>query len=161
MITPEMKPHRTVARDHCLAPARAAGTAAAGGRYGRLFPELQPVVIGVDRLRAMGQAGGLCDGSSGCEEALGVAAGWPIFAQYLAHDLTADRSSLTMPADVDGLRNFHSPRANLECLYGDGPAAQPYSYSHGDGAKLLLNGHDLPRNSEGIALVADPRQDVH
>src|SRR5215472_7028044 len=161
MITPEMKPHRTAARDHCLAPARAAGTVAAGGRYGRLFPELQPLVIGGERLRAMGQAGGLCDGSNGCDDARAVAAGWPIFAQYVAHDLTADRSALTMRADVDGLRNFHSPRANLECLYGDGPSAQPYMYSHRDGAKLLLSGHDLPRNGEGIALVPDPRQDVN
>jgi len=161
MITPEMKPHRTAARDHCLAPARAAGTVAAGGRYGRLFPELQPLVIGGERLRAMGQAGGLCDGSNGCDDARAVAAGWPIFAQYVAHDLTADRSALTMRADVDALRNFHSPRANLECLYGDGPSAQPYMYSHRDGAKLLLSGHDLPRNGEGIALVPDPRQDVH
>lgn len=66
-----------------------------------------------------------------------------------------------MRADVDALRNFHTPRANLECLYGDGPTAQPYMYSHRDGAKLLLNGHDLPRHSEAIALVPEPRQDVH
>lgn len=156
-----MRPHRTVARDHCLAPARATDTAATGARYGRLFPELPPLIIGVDRLRALGQAGGLCDGSDGSEDARGTAAGWPVFGQYVAHDLTADRSALTMRADVDALRNLHSPRANLECLYGDGPAAHPFIYSHRDGAKLLLNGHDLPRNSEGVALVPDPRQDVH
>jgi len=156
-----MRPHRTVARDHCLAPARATDTAATGARYGRLFPELPPLIISVDRLRALGQSGGLCDGSDGSEDARGTAAGWPVFGQYVAHDLTADRSALTMRADVDALRNLHSPRANLECLYGDGPTAHPFMYSHRDGAKLLLNGHDLPRNSEGVALIPDPRQDVH
>jgi len=161
MITTTMKPNHTVARDHCLAPARASRAALAGARYGRLFPEPPPLDLRPDQLRALGQLGGLCDASDGFDYARGVAAGWPIFGQYIAHDLTADRSALTMRADVDALVNFHSPRANLECLYGDGPSAQPFMYSHADGAKLLLNGHDLPRNSEGVALIPDPRQDVH
>ena len=149
------------ARDHCLAPARSAGRAAGGARYGRLFPDLPALDVSIELLRALGQAGGICDGTERSEDARTVAAGWPIFGQYVAHDLTADRSVLTMHADVDAIRNFHSPRANLECLYGDGPAAAPYMYSRSASGKLLLDGHDLPRNSEGVALVPDPRQDVH
>src|SRR5262249_35413215 len=120
-----MKPNHTVARDHCLAPARASRAALAGARYGRLFPEPPPLDLRPDQLRALGRRGGLCEPSDGFAYAREVAAGWPIFGQYIAHDLTADRSALTMRADVDALVNFHSPRANLECLYGDGPSAQP------------------------------------
>jgi hypothetical protein len=50
-----------------------------------------------------------------------VAAAWPFFGQYVAHDLTADRSPLRAHADVLALRNMLSPRANLESLYGGGP----------------------------------------
>jgi hypothetical protein len=38
----------------------------------------------------------------------------------------------------------------------------PYLYRLNDPAKLLLeNDGDLPRNQEGIALIGDPRNDVH
>jgi hypothetical protein len=91
------------------------------------------------------------------------AAGWPMFGQFIAHDLTADRSPLTLHADVEGLRNARSPSIDLEPLYSSGPVGQPYLYQRDDPAKLLLspNGHDLARNSEGIALIGDPRNDVH
>jgi Animal haem peroxidase len=56
---------------------------------------------------------------------------------------------------------MRSPRANLESLYGGGPAGTPYLYSRDHPAKLLENDGDLPRNQEGIALIGDPRNDVH
>jgi hypothetical protein len=39
----------------------------------------------------------------------------------------------------------------------------PYLYAKDDPAKLLLSadGRDVPRNREGIALIGDPRNDVH
>jgi hypothetical protein len=52
-------------------------------------------------------------------------------------------------------------------MYGDGPIGSPYLFSRKDPAKMLLGmndqggADDLPRNQEGIALVGDPRQDVH
>ena len=65
-----------------------------------------------------------------------------------------------MPAQI---RNFRVPKANLEGVYGAGPVGSPYLYSKDDPAKLLLSatGRDVPRNHEGIALIADPRNDVH
>jgi Animal haem peroxidase len=44
-----------------------------------------------------------------------------------------------------------------------GPGGSPYLYSKDDAAKLLLSpsGQDVPRNHEGIALIGDPRNDVH
>ena len=87
--------------------------------------------------------------------------GGRFFGQYVAHDLTADRSPLREHTDLDALRNMRSPRANLEALYGGSPAGTPYLYSRDDPAKLLEDDGDLPRNQEGIALIGDPRNDVH
>lgn len=66
-------------------------------------------------------------------------------------------------ADINSLRNVRSPRANLEALYGGGPVGSPYLYDQADSAKLLvgLDGRDLPRNQQGVALIGDPRNDVH
>jgi hypothetical protein len=111
-------------------------------------------------LHRIGAAGGFCDGGDGEDDAR-VEAGWPFFGQYVAHDLTADRSPLRRHADVASLRNMRSPRANLEALYGGGPAASPYLFQREDPARLLENGGDVPRNQEGIALIGDPRNDVH
>jgi Animal haem peroxidase len=70
---------------------------------------------------------------------------------------------VTHRADADRIRNFRVPRANLEGLYGGGPAGSPYLYAKHDPAELLLSagGSDVPRNHEGIALIGDPRNDVH
>jgi hypothetical protein len=88
---------------------------------------------------------------------------WPFFGQFVAHDITADRSPVTHRADADRIRNFRIPRANLEGLYGSGPVGSPYITPRTTPAKLLLSaqGSDVPRNHEGIALIGDPRNDVH
>jgi Animal haem peroxidase len=88
---------------------------------------------------------------------------WPFFGQFVAHDITADRSPVTHRGDADRISNFRVPRANLEGLYGSGPVGSPYLYARDDPAKLLLSphGNDVPRNLEGIALIGDPRNDVH
>jgi len=151
------------ARDLCLAPGRTIDAPVTeGGRYGRLFPDLPAASFDDDRLLALGMAGGICDGAAGDAESL-VEAGQPFFGQYLAHDITADRSPLRTHTDLESLRNIRSPRANLEALYGGGPVGSPYLFDQGDPAKLLLavGGRDLPRNQQGIALIGDPRNDVH
>jgi len=147
------------ARDHCLAPERVDAPIGEGGRYGRMF-DLPPLVADETLLHRLGAAGGFCDGGD-CEEDARIEAGWPFFGQYVAHDLTADRSPLRAHVDLAALRNVRSPRANLESLYGGGPAGTPYLYRRDDTAKLLEADGDLPRNQEGIALVGDPRNDVH
>jgi hypothetical protein len=90
-----------------------------------------------------------------------------VFGQFIAHDITADRSPVTHHDDETLVRNVRSARLDLECLYGDGPVGNPFLFSRQDPAKLLLGlndrglPEDLPRNQEGIALVGDPRQDTH
>jgi hypothetical protein len=149
------------ARDHCLAPERV-DAPLGGGRYGLLFEDLPALEVDDDALHALGRPGGPCDLGDAVAEDSHVAAVWPFFGQFLAHDITADRSPLAHRAAVDQLRNARAPRVNLEGMYGQGPVGAPFLYSKDDPAKLLLSptGSDVPRNQEGIALIGDPRNDV-
>src|SRR3954462_1724936 len=153
-----------IARDHCLAPERV-DAPIYGGRYRSLFPDLPALEADEAALHALGRPGGPCDlGIDFPDDAdAHVAAVWPFFGQFVAHDITADRSPVTHRADADRVRNFRVPRANLEGLYGSGPVGSPDLYAKDDPAKLLLSsqGDDVPRNHEGIALIGDPRNDVH
>jgi hypothetical protein len=65
--------------------------------------------------------------------------------------------------DAAALHNSRSPRLDLECLYGDGPTGHPFLFQRDDPAKFLLgvDGEDLQRNAEGIAVIGDPRNDSH
>jgi len=134
--------------------------------YARMFPELPSFQADDQFLRALGRSGGVCDcgDADDSPDSLGdTAAGWPIFGQFVAHDITADRSALRSHANVKELHNARSPQLNLECLYGDGPVGHPFLYQRNDPAKFVLgmDGADVQRNSEGIALIADPRNDSH
>ena len=153
---------------HCLSPARAraADAAVTSSSYARLFPDLPAFTADEAFLYALGRAGGLCDcGDAEDDEAsLGTeAAGWPFFGQFVAHDITADRSALQSHVDPAQLRNARSPQLNLECLYGDGPVGHPYLFQRNDPAKLLAgaDGRDVLRNDEGTAIIGDPRNDSH
>jgi Animal haem peroxidase len=151
------------APDQCLAPGRVEDSAS-GARYRKLFDRLPPLEVDEGELLALGQPEGPCDDTSmaGAADAK-VAAGWPFFGQFIAHDITADRSPIGHRTDPDQIRNFRTPRANLEGVYGAGPIGSPYLYDKDDPAKLLLGegGHDVPRNHQGIALLGDQRNDVH
>jgi hypothetical protein len=134
--------------------------------YGRLFPDLRSFSADQEFLFALGRAGGLCDcGDTGdAAESLGrVAAGWPLFGQFVAHDITADRSAPKPQVDPSQLHNARSPRLDLQCLYGDGPVGHPFLYQRNDPAKLLTSpdGGDVLRNVEGTAIIGDPRDDSH
>ena len=153
-----------VARDHCLAPERV-DAPVAGGRYRLLFDDLPALRADERALHRIGGAGGPCDLGAAVDARPDsrVAAVWPFFGQFVAHDITADRSPLVHRADRARLRNARAPRTNLEGVYGAGPVGSPYLYAKHDAAKLLLapGAADVPRNHEGIALVGDPRNDVH
>ena len=153
-----------IARDHCLASERV-DAPVDGGRYRSLFEDLPPLQVDEGALHELGGPGGPCDlGVDFADDADSqVPAVWPFFGQFIAHDITADRSPLGHRADPAQVRNFRVPKANLEGLYGAGPVGSPYLYSKDDPAKLLLSpsGCDVPRNHEGIALIGDPRNDVH
>src|SRR6266699_1678325 len=126
---------------HCLSPARARAPDAAvtSSSYARLFPDLPAFTADEAFLYALGRAGGLCDcgDEDDGEASLGTeAAGWPFFGQFVAHDITADRSALQSHVDPARLRNARSPQLNLECLYGDGPVGHPYLFQRDDPASF-------------------------
>jgi hypothetical protein len=151
-----------IARDQCLAPERSGGSVY-GGRYRKLFESLPALDAEDEALHALGSPGGICDDDADRSTDGEMAAGWPFFGQFIAHDITADRSPLGHRADPDRVKNFRTPRANLEGVYAAGPTGSPYLFQKDDPAKLLLGegGHDVPRNHEGIALLGDQRNDTH
>ncbi len=143
------------------------------GKYGRMFATLPPLVTDEAYLLKLGREGSLMDvdAGHGSEQGLTdnarIAAGFPFLGQFIAHDITADRSLLLHHARLAELRNFRGPRLDLECLYGAGPSGDPHLYDLEDLDKFLIgindigNQDDLPRNRQGRALVADPRNDIH
>lgn len=104
-------------------------------------------------------------------------AGYTYLGQFIDHDLTLDLTPLrSAQPDETQVRNFRSPFLDLDHVYGGGPNLSPHLYrkrgaGSPGGAERLLIGKvlepdgkegqeaDLPRNSEGIALAGDPRQD--
>ena len=100
------------------------------------------------------------------EENLYVPAGYTYFGQFVDHDLTFDTTSTFDPKHSPPATNLRTPRLDLDCLYGSGPADQPYLYDI-DGVKLLPvedNAFDLVRippgtEKYGRAVIGDKRND--
>jgi len=144
-----------------------------GGKYGRMFPGLPSPQTDETILLTLGRSGSVMDAASrpgdtgASTDNPRVPAGWTFFGQFIAHDITADRSLLLHHARLNDLRNFRTPRLDLESLYSAGPTGSPYLYDLDDADKFLLGINDqgemedLPRNRQGRALLGDPRDDVH
>lgn len=140
-----------------------------GSKYGRMFPGLRTPQAGEELLLALGRSGAVMDDRSEAEEGDNacIPAGWTFFGQFIAHDITADRSALSHHARVGSITNFRTPRLDLEAVYAFGPTGSPYLYDLNDPDKLLLGINDqgepddVPRNQQGRALLGDPRNDVH
>jgi hypothetical protein len=144
-------------------------------KYGRMFPTLASPRIDEKILVRLGRSGSIMDAeSTGSRQNAGTAtdnpripAGFTFLGQFIAHDITADRSLLLHHARLNELRNFRSPCLDLESLYAAGPTGSPYLYDLDDPDKFLLGINeegellDLPRNRQGRALLGDPRDDVH
>ncbi len=144
-------------------------------KYGRMFPDLASPETDENILLFLGKAGSIMDATSTASKHNGAAdpdnpripAGFTFLGQFVAHDITADRSLLLHHARLKELRNFRTPRLDLESLYGAGPTGSPYLYDLDDPDKFLIGINDqkelkdLPRNRQGRALLGDPRDDVH
>jgi hypothetical protein len=143
------------------------------GKYGRMFPDLPINDTADEALTALGRAGSVMDEGSNQEDEDRhadnpcVPAGFTFFGQLIAHDITADRSLLVHHARFNDIRNFRTPRLDLESHYGAGPTGEPFLYDMDDSDKFLIGindagkPNDVPRNQQGRALIADPRDDVH
>ncbi len=151
------------------------------GRFGRLFPSLPPFAADTPllqrQLRRIGRAGGIMDARDAPPPADPLApnprnrdsatmtAGFTFLGQFIDHDITFDpTSSLERQVDPEAIANFRTPAMELDNLYGSGRAASPHLYDQtSPGAIKLLLDHDaprdLPRNSQNVAIIGDPRND--
>ncbi len=140
------------------------GVYAPEGRFGRLLPQLDArTPTGQAVAEQMGAAGGCMDAGleDGSRDSPVLAAGVTYLAQFIDHNLDFDpTSSLEQQSDPAALSNFRTPALDLANLYGLGPVVSPHLYdSTSSGTKLLCGDHDLARNSQGTALIGDPRND--
>lgn len=148
------------------------------GRFGRMFRTLEPLHLSDEVLTALAgrmteAAAGTPGGWSGIptpQDNSAVPAGYTYLAQFVDHDITFDPvSSLDRSNDPNALENYRTPRYDLDSVYGGGPLASRHLYDVDDPDKLLVGQNpsggfepvDLPRNQQGVALVGDPRNDVH
>ncbi|MFL6293195.1 MAG: peroxidase family protein [Thermoanaerobaculia bacterium] len=138
------------------------------GRFGRMFRNLPPFAPRDPDLSAL--AAFMFETEAQADEAAldnpDIPAGFTYFGQFVDHDITFDpNSKLQRDNDPDALRNFRTPRYDLDSLYADGPDNNPYLYDS-DGLHLLVGKNaagedDLPRNNANPkrALIGDPRND--
>ena len=101
-----------------------------------------------------------------------IPAAYTFFAQFVDHDITLDvHSELHGEAlDEDVLRelpNLRSASLDLDSVYGFGPDVSPHLYAPNQQGRLLVgsqvngveNPNDVPRRTDGHALLGDPRND--
>ncbi|HLL67985.1 MAG TPA: heme peroxidase family protein [Micromonosporaceae bacterium] len=154
-------------------------------RFGRIFPDLPSFNVDPDdrviaALTDMGRPGGMLD----AKDNLGVGpvllitdpaqsvgnrdnpthtAGTTFLGQFLDHDMTFDISSTLGRATApENTQNLRTPALDLDSVYGNGPTAMPMLYES-DRIKMRIESgglfEDLPRQSDGRAIISDPRND--
>ena len=147
------------------------------GRFGRMFRALPPASFGKTEKDNEANLVALANAMKGDEEnsedgpdgeESGIPALYTYLGQFIDHDLTFDpSSSLQKQNDPNALTDFRSPAFDLDSVYGRGPDDQPYMYGPNKelltGNRPLTGGHptvvDLPRASNGRAIIGDPRND--
>lgn len=88
-----------------------------------------------------------------------VPAFFTYFGQFIDHDMTLDTLPLpTTFVDPTTIPNLRDPRLNLDSVYGGGPDENPELYE-ADRKHLKVNNRDLPRNTDGSAIIGDGRND--
>jgi hypothetical protein len=153
---------------HGIAAPRGQDAPGNSARFGRLFPSLAAGDPGTEALDAL--VGLLVQAEPSTQNTL-IPAGYTYLGQFIDHDITFDPvSRLQRRNDPHALRNFRTPRFDLDSVYGSGPADQPFLYDWAGpdgGVRLLLGSSsqagivvpDLPRNHAGRALLGDARND--
>lgn len=155
------------------------------GKFGRMFPELKPLLPPLDHLAELGDAMKEMDSVDADGNPVpnppgdnpNVPAGFTYLGQFIDHDITFDPTALQeLLVDPLAVENFRTPMLDLDSLYGSGPVAQPYLYRRidnrffqvgntsstpprGDNTIPVSLPHDLQRSPEGFGLIGDPRND--
>jgi hypothetical protein len=134
---------------------------APAGKFGRMFPELPPLIPSEESLTELGKE--MLDETPDSSEGdnPGVSAGFTYLGQFIDHDITFDPTSLKeKQVDPLSLTNFRTPALDLDSVYGSGPADQPFMYQLDDPDRFLIGDTvGLPTNFNGIDLGASARAD--
>ena len=105
-----------------------------------------------------------------------LTSGFTFVGQFVDHDITFDTTTLDQQqSDPYATTNFRTPRYDLDSVYGRGPGKDPQFYDPKDRDKFLvvkrpyteIRGvpttpdvvYDVPRDANGKAIMADPRND--
>jgi hypothetical protein len=116
-----------------------------------------------------------------------LTSGFTFVGQFVDHDITFDTTLLDLQqSDPYATKNFRDPRYDLDSVYGLGPSVNPQFYDSSDPDKFRIEKHtypevtgklkqadgtsptktwgpvtvyDVPRNTDGTAIIADPRND--
>lgn len=104
-----------------------------------------------------------------------MTAGVTFFGQFLDHDITLDpKSNLLANGDPRKTTNFRTPAFDLDSVYGAGPEESPELYDASSGdilfkieaipgseavSRLGATRYDIPRDENGLAIVAEGRND--
>jgi Animal haem peroxidase/TAT (twin-arginine translocation) pathway signal sequence len=117
-----------------------------------------------------------------------LTSGFTFVGQFVDHDITFDTTTLSdQESDPDATTNFRTPRYDLDAIYGRGPNTDPQFYNLSDPDKFQIEERpydqitglvtspttpsdkvwdvkpdvvwDVPRNADGTAKIADPRND--
>ena len=139
------------------------------GRFGRMFRALAPLEPEDADLLALADTMVEENPNDPAHDNSDIPSGFTYLGQFIDHDLTFDPTSrLQRQNDPAALRNFRTPRFDLDSVYGSGPVDSPYLYRE-DSLRFILgktraDEDDLPRNSaEALeprrALIGDPRND--
>jgi hypothetical protein len=131
------------------------------GRFGRMFPDREGPEYPRDALEALADAMIKVDAGAPIskrepqDENHTIPAGYTYFGQFVDHDLTFDPTPLRhQQLDVTALEDFRTPALDLDCVYGSGPADQPYLYERDQYGELRL-GEKLSSARSAVATKRD------
>src|SRR5688572_20073388 len=156
-----------------------------GDNFSRLFDRLPPFAEPSSALESalmdIGAPGGIMDAHDPLDEgpvrlitipglsernpdSTTHTAGITFLGQFLDHDMTFDTTStLGIAAKPEESPNARTSAFDLDSVYGSGPVADSRLYQDNDRDKFRVESgglfEDLPREANGRAIIADPRND--
>ncbi|MEQ5796258.1 heme peroxidase family protein [Paracoccus sp. NFXS7] len=176
--------HGHTTREMSRASLRALSGHGDPGKFGRMFPWLDPLEVSRDKLFELAQSMKDPDPTGATGDNPTIPAGFTYLGQFIDHDLTLDLTPLDQQRiDPLATTNFRSPALDLDSLYGQGSQLAPYMFARDPAtnkisAKMLIGRaaaspdpganpaatvgsfpNDLPRSNQGRAVIGDERND--
>ena len=137
-----------------------------GGRYRSLFEDLPPLSVDEDALHALGRPGGPCDlgAASRRRQRLQGRRGVAVLRavhrpRHHRRSLSARRIAATLPGSATSASRRPTSRASTAPARSARRTCTARTTPRSCCSRRRAC--DVPRNHEGIALIGDPRNDVH